>query len=139
VVIVDTNAWIEMLRRKGDPLVKLAMNGLLSQYEAFLCGPVEMELLGGMPSEQRSRLSSWLSVIPRHRCGDDLWRNAGESYSLLRANGLTVPWNDVLVASVSLLAQCRVYSTDRHFHWMAPILGLSLYNPGHSGIFNPDD
>lgn len=139
MVIVDTSAWIEFFRRQGNASVKLAMVGLLDQYEATLCGPVEMEFLGGARPEEKDRLKAWFSLVPYLRNDQKLWRKAADNFSKLRKFGLNVPWNDVLIATLTIEADCRVYSVDKHFEAMAPLLGFHLYQPGYNGIFRPEN
>lgn len=139
MVLIDTSAWIETHRLKGDLHVKLAVRGLLDAYEATLCGPVEMEFLGGARPEERERLQAWCSVLPYLRNDQRIWRQAAVNFSRLRSKGLTIPWNDALVATLAINADCRVYSVGRHFTLIAPILGLRLYTPGYSGTFRPEN
>lgn len=139
MVLVDTSAWIEAHRLKGDVTAKLAVRGLLDAFEATFCGPVEMEFLGGARPEARERLQAWCSVVPYLRNDQKVWRQAAGHFSALREVGLTVPWNDVLIATLALQADCRVYALDKHFDAMAPILGLKLYTPGYSGSFRPEN
>lgn len=138
MVLVDTSVWIEAHRWQGEPAVKLALRGLLDAYEATLCGPVEMEFLGGARPQERERLQAWCSVVPYLSNDQKLWRRAAAHFSHLRSGGLTVPWNDILVATLALTADCRVYAVDAHFRAMAPMLGLQLYTPGHGGQFRPE-
>jgi predicted nucleic acid-binding protein len=138
MVLVDTSAWIEAHRLRGSPAVKLAVRGLLDAYEATFCGPVEMEFLGGARQDERDRLQAWCAVVPYLRNDQKLWRQAAAHFSQLRGGGLTVPWNDVLVATLALNSDCRVYAVDAHFDAMAPRLGLRLYTPGYGGQFRPE-
>lgn len=138
LVIVDTSAWIEAHRSDGSPAVKLAVRGLLDEFEAALCGPVEMEYLGGARPEERERLQAWCNVLPYIRNDQKLWRKAAGNFSLLKKSGITVPWNDVLIATVALENGCRVYAVDKHFTAMAPLLGFHLYQPGYGGSYNPE-
>lgn len=138
VIIVDTNAWIELLRAKGEAGVKLAMSHLVKAGEAYLCGPVAMELIAGVRPEQGRRLTRNLDVYPMATDPPDLWVETGRNYARLRAAGLTVPRADVLIATVSLFHDCRLYSADSHFPKIAPILGLKLYTPGPGGTFVPE-
>jgi predicted nucleic acid-binding protein len=138
MVLVDTSAWIELHRKDGDPAVKLAVRGLLDEFEAALCGPVEMEYLGGARPAERERLQAWCNVLPYIRSDQKLWRKAAANFSLLKSNGVTAPWNDVLIATIAVEAECRVYAVDKHFALMAPVLHLYLYQPGYGGMYNPD-
>ncbi len=138
MVLVDTSAWIEFFRRDGALEVKLAMRGLLDKFEATLCGPVEMEFLGGARPKEKRRLQSWFGIIPYVLKDQKFWRQSADTFSRLRQTGLTIPWNDALIATITLKQDCRVYAVDKHFTAMAPHLGLKLYEPGYGGIFNPE-
>jgi predicted nucleic acid-binding protein len=138
MVLVDTSAWIELHRRDGDPAVKLTLRSLLDEYEATLCGPVEMEFLGGVHAEQRERLQAWCNILPYLGNDQKVWRKAAAHFSLLRSKGITAPWNDVIIATLALENNCRVYAVDQHFNAMAPVLGLLLYQPGYGGSYQPE-
>jgi predicted nucleic acid-binding protein len=138
LVLVDTSAWIELHRRDGNPAVKLAVRALLDEFEAALCGPVEMEYLGGARPAERERLQAWCNVLPYIRSDQKLWRKAATNFSLLKSKGITAPWNDVLIATIAVNAECRVYAVDKHFTAMAPVLKFRLYQPGYGGMYNSD-
>lgn len=139
MVLVDTSAMVEFFRRQGALEVKLAVRGLLDAFEATLCGPVELEFLGGARREEKDRIQAWLNILPYLRNDQKLWRKGAETYSRLRSEGLTVPWNDALIATLALGADCRVYAVDKHFSAMAPILGVRLYTPGYAGMYRPEN
>ncbi|MEM7699729.1 MAG: PIN domain-containing protein [Verrucomicrobiota bacterium] len=138
MVIVDTSAWIEFFRRDGDLKVKLAVKALLDEYEAGLCGPVEMEFLGGAFPHERPRIQARFEVISYLANDQKIWRQAATNYSKLRSEGLTAPWNDILIATITLESGHRIYAVDRHFEMMADHLPLRLYEPGYNGGFAPD-
>lgn len=138
MVIVDTSAWVEFFRRDGDPRVKLALKGLLDAYECALCGPVEMEFLGGARAEEMKRIHAWFNIIPYIKNDPKIWRLAATNYAKLRAAGFTVPWNDILIATLSLEKNLAVYAHDKHFSIMHEVLGVHLYQPGYNGMFNPE-
>jgi predicted nucleic acid-binding protein len=138
MVLVDTSAWIEMHRRDGNPAVKLAVRGLLDEFEAALCGPVEMEFLGGARDHERDRLKAWLNILPYLRNDQKLWRKAAENFGLMRKSGISVPWNDLLIATIAMEHNVRVYSVDKHFDSLSAILGVALYTPGYNGMFQSE-
>ena len=138
MVLVDTSAWIELVRPDGRLEVKLAVRGLLGALEATVCGPVEMEFLGGALPHERATLQASFNILPYVRNDQRLWRKAADTFALLRGNGLTVSWNDALVATITLDQGCRIYAIDKHFTAMAPFLGLKLYEPGYGGMFSPE-
>ena len=139
MVLVDSSAWIESLRRNGDMRVKLAIEGLLEAYEAQWCSPVRLEVLGGAKLEERGRLSGYFSVIPYRPCREDDWERAVALAWRLRGKGLTVPWLDVLIAAIAIHDGTRLYAIDSHFEEIARLSGLLLYRPGYGGSFNDID
>jgi predicted nucleic acid-binding protein len=139
VVIVDTSAWIEFFRRDGEPAVKFAVRNLLDEFEATLCGPVELEFLGGALRNEKDKLQAWFNILPYARNDQKLWRKAADLYSNARSKGLTIPWNDALIATITFEQNCRVYAIDKHFNSMGEQLGLPLYEPGYGGSFTPEN
>ncbi len=139
MVLVDSSAWIESLRRNGDMRVKLAIEGLLEAYEAQWCSPVRLEVLGGARLEERAHLGKRFSVIPYRQCREEDWDRAVALAWRLRGKGLTVPWLDVLIAAIAIHDGARLYAIDAHFQEIARHAGLLLYRPGYGGSFNEVD
>lgn len=137
MVLVDSSVWIEGLRRQGRLDVKVGLESLLEEYEACWCGPVKLEVLGGARAQDRRRLSACFACIPYRPMNDAAWESAKELFWRLRDQGLTIPWNDVLVASLAREWNCRVYSVDAHFEALKAV-GLRLYQPGYGGQYQPD-
>jgi len=137
MVLVDSSAWIEALRRHGRLEVKLAIEGLLEAYEAQWCTPVRLEVLGGARAAERLPLSRYFSVVPYRRVTDDDWERAIPLAWQLRDQGLTVRWLDVLLAAIALHDGSRVYAVDDHFRKISDLTGLALYEPGYGGTFRP--
>ena len=135
MVMVDSSAWIEGLRRKGRLDVKVALEVLLEHYEAQWCSPVRLEVLGGARKGERQRLGRYFSVVPYRPTREDDWERAISLAWRLRDDGMTVPWLDVLIASIALHDGVRLYTIDSHFEEIAERTGLRLYRPGYGGAF----
>jgi len=138
MVLVDTSVWIEGIRRAGRLEVKVGLESLLEAYEACWCGPVKLEVLGGARTQERRSLAMWFACVPYRPMTDAAWESAKELFWRLRDRGQTVPWNDVLIASLALAWDCRVYALDRHFDVMKEVVGLRLYAPGYGGKYQPE-
>ncbi len=138
MVLVDSCIWIEAAKREGDLKVKLALEELLSEGEAAVCGPVKLEILGAVRQDRRQSFARRMQVVPYFPMPDDLWENAVRLSWRLRDGGLTVPWNDILITALGLERKLRVYSIDGHFASIAKICGLTLYEPGYGGQFVPE-
>jgi predicted nucleic acid-binding protein len=139
MVLVDSSVWIEALRRDGRLDVKLALESLLEEYEAAWCGPVKLEVLGGARKEDREQLEAHFSCIPYFPMTDAAWESAKALAWRLRDKGCSAPWNDILIASLSRQADCRIYAVDKHFNLMYEAgAGIVLYEPGYGGRFEPN-
>ena len=139
MVLVDSSVWIEALRRDGNVQVKLALEALLEEYEATWCGPVKLEVLGGARPQERKALEEQFSCIPYFPMTDAAWDSAKELAWRLSDKGCHAPWTDVLIATLSRKAECRVYAVDKHFDLMQRSgAGIVLYEPGYNGKYNPN-
>jgi predicted nucleic acid-binding protein len=138
MVLVDSSVWIEALRRDGRLDVKLALENLLDAYEAAWCGPVKLEVLGGARPQERKALEEQFSCIPYFPMTDLAWDSAKNLAWRLRDKGCTAPWNDILIAALSVKADCRIYAVDKHFQLMYESgAGIRLYRPGYAGKYEP--
>jgi hypothetical protein len=137
MVLVDSSVWIEALRGNGDVNVKLGIEGLLDAYEAWWCGPVKLEVMGGARKSERNRLAFFFQPIPYRDVENEVWSTAVRLSWNLRDKGVTVPWNDILIASLAMAWDCRLYAHDRHFHDIARSAPLRLYQPGYGGRYSP--
>jgi len=136
MVLVDSNVWIRANQPKGDLMAKVALEALLEEGEAAFCGPVKLEVLGAMRHESRPRFDSYFSLVPYLTMTDSTWDHAVSIGRIIAdAPRLTLPWNDVLIASIALHYDCRVYTLDDHFTPLARHVGVRLYTPGIGGTF----
>ena len=138
MVIIDTSAWVDFFRRDGDLPTKLAVKGLLDSFEGALCGPVEMEFLGGAGLKEVAGIKAWFDLIPYLTNDQKIWRQVADNYAKLRSEGHTLPWNDILIATIALEKDAAVFAHDKHFPVMAQVLDVHLYRPGYNGNYNPD-
>jgi len=138
MVLVDSSVWIEAARRDGSLEYKVGLEGLLEAADAMFCGPVKLEFLGGARAQERKRMSSYFECIPYRAMDDGAWEFAKDCAWRLRDKGHSLPWNDILIGSLSLKWVCRVYAKDQHFETMRDVLGIRLYAPGYGGSYQPD-
>ncbi len=137
MILIDSSVWIEAARQHGDLLVKVALEAILCEYKAQLCSPVRLEVLGGTRRDERRLWGEYFSVLPYRATTEKDWEQAVRNGWRLRDAGHTVPWNDILIATMALHDDVQVYAVDKHFTLMQTILGLKLYSPGAGGIYLP--
>lgn len=138
MVLVDSSVWIEATRKTGRIDVKVALECLLEEYEATVCSPVWLEVLGGLRRESRRAYTEYFSILPYVVAVEEDWKRAQEYAWILADRGLRVPWFDLLIAAISIRYGCRIYTIDRHFDVMQAHLGVRLYQPGYGGSFEAD-
>jgi predicted nucleic acid-binding protein len=139
MVLIDSSVWIETFRRKGNPVVAMAVQNLISEFDAVLCGPVKMEVLGGARPEEEARIDSLFKLIPYIPVTETLWEETADFYREIRQSGLTVPWLDAMIAGIAAKRGLRVYARDTHFKAMAARGYFELYVPDLEGGYNPPD
>lgn len=139
MVLVDSSVWIESARKEGALDVKIALEELLDAYEATICPPVWLEVLGGAGKVYRRRLEAYFENLPFLPLPPETWRQAVKLSWKLRDAGTPVPWNDLLIAAIALAGNCRVYAVDGHFDTIEREIGLNLYRPGYGGRYNAGD
>jgi predicted nucleic acid-binding protein len=139
MVLVDSSIWIEASRRDGDLGAKVALEALLEEYEAATTNPVLLEVLGGARKEERKRMSDYFAIIPHIQADANDWEKAISFVWLLRDQGIAAPWNDILIATIALRRDIRVFARDKHFDAMANMMGLTLYRPGLGGTYSPEN
>ena len=113
--LVDSSAWVEFLRRKGDPAVKHTVGRLLQADQAAYTCPIRFELLSGVkPGEERD-LEQAFALSHHVPFEQNDWAEAARLERQWRARGLNVPRNDLFVATVALRLGVVVLCRDAHF------------------------
>jgi predicted nucleic acid-binding protein len=124
--LVDTSAWVEFLRRKGDPKVKHAVARLLQADQAACTCPIRFELLSGAKADEETDLEQALALTQNYPFGPDDWRAAAILERRLRTKGLTIPRNDIFVAIKAIGLRQPVVCRDRHFDAIKKIVDEGL-------------
>jgi len=118
MTLIDTSAWIEFLRRAGDPDVKGRVASYLDAGIAAVCGPIEFELLSGARPSEAAGVHTAISFCETLDFTRACWRRAAELEAGLRGRCVTVPRDDVFVASAALEYGVPIYACDAHFELM---------------------
>ena len=126
MVIADTSAWIEFLR-KPDSEVGRVVDSLLASQQIAMVGTVLAEVLQGARTEfEFDELSNRLVDLEFFDTDKQAWVNAALTASRLRRQGFQVPLSDLVIAEVAKQRHLQLYAIDGHFQ-LVP--GLELYSP----------
>ncbi|MBT3342629.1 MAG: PIN domain-containing protein [Gemmatimonadetes bacterium] len=128
MMLIDTSAWIEFLRRVGDPDVTRRVATYLETGTAAVCGSIEFELLTGARPAEVEDVRTAISFCEQLEFTAACWRRAAKAERDLRGVGVTVPRDDVFVATIALEYGVPIYACDAHFELMQAKgkLGLQL-------------
>jgi predicted nucleic acid-binding protein len=111
MILIDTNVVIDYLR-SSDP--KLLRD--LPTLPVAVCGVTRAEILGGQRSaKQRSREVAVLDSFIQLPIQDVVWDQVGDHLAALRAGGVTVPFQDVVIATVAITSGIELWTRDQHF------------------------
>lgn len=125
MILIDTSAWIEFLRATGRTDVKERISLYLELDEAVVTGPVRFELLSGADRKSESDVRTLLDLCTEVPFEEDYWDAAARYEKKLRKNGITIPRDDLFVATVALENSLPLFHLDRHFD-LAASGGLRL-------------
>lgn len=124
--LVDTSAWVEFLRRQGEAKVKAAVAQLLETEQAAYTCPIRFELLSGMRPAEGPDLEQVFKFSRHVPFEQEDWAEAATLERGFRARGLTIPRNDLFVATVAIRLEVPVVCRDAHFEAMRQVLGTQL-------------
>lgn len=111
MTLVDTSVLVEYLRTGDARLL-----GLFQSLPGAVCGTIRAELLHGAKNPaDRARLQTLLNAFSHAPTPESVWDAIGDLLALLRANGVSVPFNDVVIASVAVNAGIPLWTNDRQF------------------------
>jgi predicted nucleic acid-binding protein len=129
VILVDSSAWIELLRATGSPVHERVRQCLKDDVELATTEVVIMELLAGARSDAAARaLRSRLLALPLLRVeGLADYEDAAELWRSCRRVGTTLRgMADCLIAAVALRNDVPILHHDMDFEILADVSGLQL-------------
>lgn len=121
-LLVDTSAWVESLRRDGDADVRRAVQAALVDGRARVCAMVLVELWNGARSgPDRALVQEIADEVAVLATSDAVWELASALARASRAQGVTVPATDLVVAACARTHKAELLHRDAHFEALAGI------------------
>jgi len=126
-VIVDTSAWIEFFRPKGDAKLREEVKRLIAEAGILLPGIIKAELLRGARSaEEYERLDELLKGLTYLPVAEDFWERLSRfSFDLLR-EGIVIPLVDAYIALLAIESNASLLHCDQHFDLVARKTSLNV-------------
>ncbi len=115
-VLIDSSAWVQFLRRKGDPAAKLRVRDLIAGGQAVWCPVILLELWRGCSNQtDRDELRELQAEITSLEMSDQVWNLSFDIAAKCRPNGLVIPPTDLLIFACAQIHQVEMYHFDKHF------------------------
>jgi predicted nucleic acid-binding protein len=124
--LVDSSAWVEFFRRKGDPVAKQRLARMLEDEQTAYTCPIRFELLSGAKPDEEADLADAFRLSSHVPFETNDWKDAAVLERELRSKGVTVPRNDLFVATVGIRTGFVVTCRDAHFDAVRRIVGDRL-------------
>src|SRR5262249_31589038 len=111
MILVDSSVVIDALR-KPDP----KLQNLFTSLQPAICGIVRAEVLhGAKDATDYAKLSLVLANFPQVAMPDSIWEIVGRHLWTLRSKGVSVPFQDVVIATVAIENDIELWTRDTQF------------------------
>lgn len=116
MILLDTSSLVHFLCRKGDPVVKERVRGILRGGEAAICPMVEVELSMGVATERDGRdVAELCELLVSLPIDGRVWERAARLGRACRRNGTPVPASDLVIAACAHTHGANIEAVDSHF------------------------
>ena len=114
MILLDTNVIIDLLNNEED-----ARWNYLSQEDSVICGIVISELYSGIRGKKEAKaIELFINSVDCLQIEQSDWLEIGSFICNLKKNGLSVPFQDSVLAYLSIKNKCRILTNDKHFSMM---------------------
>ena len=116
MILVDSSVWVEVLRDKNGPTIKIFRDRIAGEMCVFTRF-TQLELLQGARDEHEWRqLDDYLSTQYYIETTENTWREAARIYFELRRKGITISSPvDCCIAQIAIETQTPLLHCDRDF------------------------
>ena len=127
MLLADTSAWIEYLRRTGSP-TNVRLRRAIRDEEVLLTDPVVYELMAGVRPNEEDKLIRLLNEQHYEPFASRTdWLDAADIYRNCRRQGVTIrAHTDVHIATVAIRMGVPVLQHDRDYPAIARCTALQL-------------
>ena len=111
MILVDSNVFIEFWKNPLDNQKKVFLYN-----EIAICGVIKSELLRGTSSEKQFReVFNALDCFNYLFFEESDWSELVKLFVDLRKNGISIPFQDGMIAYLAIKNNCKLWTNDKHF------------------------
>lgn len=126
MIVVDTSIWVAAGRQTR---VAKPLGELLEADEVSLALPVRLELLAGVPRQERRAFLRRFGALPQLHPTDETWQLLPAWIEKAADVGQTFTLADLLIAAMTAEIGGLVWSLDKDFERMEQLGFVSRYDP----------
>jgi predicted nucleic acid-binding protein len=124
--LLDTSAWIMVLKKNPLEVLKNRVDHLLLINAVAVIPLVKVELLGGTKNDTEfEKLGRRLDSLICCEINEEVWTKAARMAYNLRRTGLTVPYTDIIIAAAAIAYHATLIHIDKHFDMIAGVEELN--------------
>ena len=118
MILVDTNVIIDLWRKAEPGKIEIFENN-----EIAICTIVKAELIFGAKNEkEKAKIIDALDELIMLSVDEEHWESLYELLYKLRREGITVPFQDALIAVIAERNDCLLWTNDNHFKEISVVL-----------------
>lgn len=111
MILVDTNVIINFWRNPSQK-----SKDIFLAKDLAICGVVKAELIHGAQNKRDiQRIQAALTGFEYIPIDEAVWNQMGNFLYQLRRKGISVPFQDVLIAALAINQKLVLWSEDKHF------------------------
>ena len=131
MILLDASVIIDFWKSPTE-----ALRNIFLENAFCVSGVTLAELLHGARSESDiTRIQNALGDFHVLRIAEGVWEKLGRNLFALRKAGLSVPFQDVLLATLAIHHGLPLWTSDSHFPMMQPALPeLELYRSSGADV-----
>ena len=129
LILVDTSIWIRFFHVAGSTEARV-LDHLISLGLVATCAPIRAEVVSGARSKQEfDRLNDFFDALVALESPPEIWRHVGEHRFALARRGHQASIVDVMIALTAQAHHAALWTLDKDFTRLPPLIPLSLFQP----------
>lgn len=118
MILIDTNIIIDYWKTED-----IKIKSVILKYPVYICGVVKAELCHGAKNENDfNNILKSLKSFPEIEINNKIWEIIGKNLYQLKNNGLTLPFQDVIIATLAIENSLMIWTKDNHFKKIQSVL-----------------
>lgn len=124
MILADTNIFIDFWNKPTEDL-----KNVFIQEDIAICGVVRAELLhGAVSAKDFANITTMLEAFDEFNLEISDWQILGDNLYNLRKKGISIPFSDIIIATIVLNHGIPIWTGDKHFLLIQSVLtGLNIY------------